>query len=461
VRDLCESIHLIIGWLTERAYLQSSKFGDTLHRLALATAVLELIGVSGCATKFLDQTDSVQGTRTEDLRDWVREDKQRNKLILFVHGFNSSKDEAWGEFPDLIKTDEDFASFNLHRFGYRTAILSQSTDIEHEGEFLASFLKETLPQYRSTILVGHSMGGLVILHALLTLERDAFKLLSDANLRVVTFGTPYQGVKNAGALATLFNNVQAQDMEIFSRAYVRLRENWERRINRPATLGERESPQVPIFSYSGTADDFVDRASARGAPGLVADRGTVDGDHVSMVKPKDRAHLAYQKLKTVALTGTQRASPASQGKIGILVARLTGDDASYAEQRGVIGRLEHLISQTEPQLYEAVEIRKLPVEIQGNALRDKEQAAKRLGQEHHAAIVVWGEVTKQAGVVELQPRVTLVKPLSLSTKTVVLAPLSPHASQLPHLNRPPETVHVPPLTRPANVGRTRSEELAC
>src|SRR5690348_10056199 len=131
----------------------------------------------------IGQIDSIAGTaRTEDLRTWDRNDPTYKQLVVFVHGFQSNKDSAWGQFLDLIKADSAFAGFNLHRFGYPTAIAGQTSDIEHEGDFFASFLQETLPRYRFTILVGHSMGGLVILHALLTLERDTFQLLRDANI---------------------------------------------------------------------------------------------------------------------------------------------------------------------------------------------------------------------------------------------------------------------------------------
>lgn len=156
---------------------------------------LGFIVTAGCATKLIDQVGSLQGTRTEELRDWVREDPQRDKLIVFVHGFNSSKEKAWGQFPDLLKGDADFTDFNIHRFGYPTKLCRQVSDIRNQGELLAAFLTSTLqraqPKYRQVVLIGHSMGGLVILHALQKLERDHLPLLTEQDLKVLTFGTPY------------------------------------------------------------------------------------------------------------------------------------------------------------------------------------------------------------------------------------------------------------------------------
>jgi triacylglycerol esterase/lipase EstA (alpha/beta hydrolase family) len=144
---------------------------------APAIVVLVLVAAVGCSTRIFEQLGSLRGSKTEHLRDWVREDPQRHQLIVFVHGFNSNKDAAWGQFPTLLMDDTDF---NIHRFGYPTKVCGQLSDIQNQGDFLASFLKEILtgeqPRYRQVALVGHSMGGLVILHALLKLERDHFEV---------------------------------------------------------------------------------------------------------------------------------------------------------------------------------------------------------------------------------------------------------------------------------------------
>ncbi len=180
---------------TQRVGPASAKRPGTLGSLTLVIVTLGFIVTAGCATKLIDQVGSLQGTRTEELRDWVREDPQRDKLIVFVHGFNSSKEKAWGQFPDLLKGDADFTDFNIHRFGYPTKLCRQVSDIRNQGELLAAFLTSTLqraqPKYRQVVLIGHSMGGLVILHALQKLERDHLPLLTEQDLKVLTFGTPY------------------------------------------------------------------------------------------------------------------------------------------------------------------------------------------------------------------------------------------------------------------------------
>ena len=263
--------------------------------------VLMLLGAGGCTTRILEQADSFQGIKTEKLRDWVREDPQRHQLIVFVHGFSSNKDAAWGQFPSLLMDDLDFDDVNIHRFGYPTKVCGQVSDIQNQGDLLASFLKEFLtgepPRYRQVALVGHSMGGLVILHALLKLERDHFEVLQDKDLKVLTFGTPYFGVENTDALLLLCGNKQANDLIVLNDKLGELSHDWTQRYNQKSAPSGRETPQVPLYPFRGTEDQFISKTSACGYPQTPCE--VVDGDHESIVKPVDRTHLAYVKLKSL------------------------------------------------------------------------------------------------------------------------------------------------------------------
>lgn len=268
---------------------------------APAIAVLVLLDALGCSTRVLEQAGSFQGIKTEQLRDWVREDPQRHQLIVFVHGFNSNKDAAWGQFPTLLKDDPDFDDFNLHRFGYPTKRCRQISNIQNQGDLLASFLKEILtgeqPRYRQVVLVGHSMGGLVILHALLKLERDHFEVLQDKELKVLTFGTPFLGVENTDALLLFCDNQQAKDLSVLNDMLGELGHEWTQRFNQKPSPSGRETPQVPLYAFRGTEDRFISKTSACGYPQIPCE--SVDGDHDSIVKPQGRTHLSYIKLKSI------------------------------------------------------------------------------------------------------------------------------------------------------------------
>ncbi len=428
--------------------------GSSHLQLTIVWVLCLLGGLVGCSGTIIDQMESLSGVRTEDLRDMVRDDIGRQRLLIFVHGFNSSKNTAWGRFPDLLQGDPDFADFNIHRFGYPTNRCRQVSDIRNQGEFLASYLNSVLAsdraRYREVVLVGHSMGGLVILHALLKLERDNYTMLKGVDLKVLTFGTPYFGVQNTEALSIVCDNRQVKDMAALNDALGVLGREWSQRFNQPSFHGTRDTPQIPLYTFRATEDRFVTATSACGPPQAPCE--SVDGDHNSIVKPESRAHLSYQKLRQVVARA--KIPPTAAGNVGIWIARLTGDDSSHSSQRSIARSLEFYISREGAQLQDAVEIRELPVEILGTTLKEKEFEVKAIGQEQRASIVIWGDVAKLAGVEQLHPRVTLINPLKIPVTTTLLAPVT-HLTQQQYMGRPPETVSVPPepLREPIQLAR--------
>jgi pimeloyl-ACP methyl ester carboxylesterase len=163
--------------------------------LAILFFVGQVLFSTGCATleKIIEQVGSLRGTTTDRDREDLREDVHNDKLIVFVHGFNSSSKTAWGKFPSLLLGDDELKDFNIVLYGYRTKSCVETDSIREEGNLLASFLHDTIrgnhQKYQQVVLVGHSMGGLVIMRALLTLNRDHPLVLDEHDFRVATFGT--------------------------------------------------------------------------------------------------------------------------------------------------------------------------------------------------------------------------------------------------------------------------------
>lgn len=105
-----------------------------------------IVLTAGCAkmAQIINQLASLRGTNTENDRVWIRNDLDRDRLIIFVQGFNSSNDTAWGQFPSLLKDDDHFKDFNIVLFGYPTKICSSVDKIHEEGNSLASVLNDSL-----------------------------------------------------------------------------------------------------------------------------------------------------------------------------------------------------------------------------------------------------------------------------------------------------------------------------
>lgn len=253
----------------------------------------------------------MRGTTTEGDREYLREYARNDKLIVFVHGFNSSNTTAWGKFPSLLLADDELKDFNIVRYGYSTKPCIATDSIQGEGNLLASFLHDIIrgnqPKYKRVVLVGHSMGGLVIMRALLTLERDHPVVIDELDFRVATFGTPYMGVENTELLPPFCKNSQTEGLALFNTDLHETMRNWTQRFNQ-GREGRRTTSSVPLYTFYGKDDRLVSPTSACGYDAKNCE--VVDGDHTAIVKPETRKHLAYSKLQWISLDSLQQPQTA-------------------------------------------------------------------------------------------------------------------------------------------------------
>jgi len=275
-------------------FAQSSSVGrywERVGRLLLIVVISWML--SACA--LIDTVASIFFYERPE-RVWIRQKQESKNLMVLVHGFNSSNKNAWGELPNLLKDDPAFSSFDILLFGYPTNVCGDLKSIQNEGKYLASFLNDTIPRYGSdgktgqgsVLLVGHSMGGLVILNSLFKLKDDYPAVLYQSDLAVATFGTPFGGVKEASFLPSLFcENRKTVEMQVLSDELYGVRKNWEK-FNKGRGISA-----VDLYVYFGRGDNFVPEPSACD---IQAPCEAVDGKHFDMVKPETREHLTYSKI---------------------------------------------------------------------------------------------------------------------------------------------------------------------
>lgn len=256
--------------------------------------------------KIIEQVGSLRGTTTEGDREWLREDVHNDKLIVFVHGFRSSNKAAWEKFPSLLLGDDELKDFNIVLSGYRTGLCIQTNSIREEGDLLASFLQDTVrgnhQKYQRVVLVAHSMGGLVTMRALLTLELDHPQVLDEHDFRVATFGTPYEGVENTGLIPPFCGNRQTEGLALFNGDLYETTRRFAQGFNR-GREGRRITPSVPLYTFYGKDDKLVHPGSACGFNAMNCE--VVDGDHTAIVKPETRKHLAYSSVRRISLEPLQ------------------------------------------------------------------------------------------------------------------------------------------------------------
>lgn len=266
----------------------------------MAIVLLNISTTLGCDTskRIFDAFDSTRDTGLTIDRIWDIREPERKFLIVMVHGFNSSSEAAWGGFASLIRGEKNstFADFNVIRYGYGTSVCRNRVEISVRGDGLRSFLIDEMKNYRGIIFVGHSMGGLVVMHALTILARDNSEDLNRLPVIAMTFGTPHLGVQGADALAQisfLCRDKQAGAMEAFSEELVGLTAQWDSYFGNLG--GDRYNYHVAMKRYYGGDDLLVSHASA--CAGRISECEQVDGNHAWMVKPNGPDHLAYQKLR--------------------------------------------------------------------------------------------------------------------------------------------------------------------
>lgn len=302
-----------------------------LQNLRRTLTILFLLGQilfsTGCTTleKIIEQAGSSRGTTTEGDREWLREDVHNVKLIVFVHGFRSSNKAAWEKFPSLLLGDDELKDFNIVLSGYRTGLCIQTNSIREEGDLLASFLQATVrgnhQKYQRVVLVGHSMGGLVTMRALLTLELDHPEVLDEHDFRVATFGTPYMGVENTELIPPFCRNKQTDGLALFNADLYETTRRFAQGFNQ-GREGRRITPSVPLYTFSGKDDKLVLPASACGFNAKNCE--VVDGDHSAIVKPETRKHLAYSNVRRISLEPLQQPQIAKiRSKSEIIVQGVT------------------------------------------------------------------------------------------------------------------------------------------
>ena len=93
--------------------------------------------------------------------------------VVFVHGILGDETGTWGRFPELLHTDDDLPCLDILCWGYHSGIVPRKyQDVETEGEALVSDLETLVQEGNDLYLVGHSMGGLVILKGLVKRIRN-------------------------------------------------------------------------------------------------------------------------------------------------------------------------------------------------------------------------------------------------------------------------------------------------
>ncbi|WP_415949365.1 alpha/beta fold hydrolase [Streptomyces sp. KLOTTS4A1] len=219
--------------------------------------------------------------------------------VVFVHGFNSGPD-VWEAFRERIAEDDSLAFADTLAFEYTTGLVRMRPDrripsLDTVSDSLKTYLEVRTSGFEQLVLVGHSMGGLVIQRYLVRMLNEGRGEQLARIRRVVLFATPNTGSEILRGMRQLLGtNPQERELRVLDETVRDTHARVIHDIARASAVTERTCP-IPFSVFAGTDDKVVPRASAQG---YFPDVGALPGDHFSIVPQKrDRDHASYTTLR--------------------------------------------------------------------------------------------------------------------------------------------------------------------
>lgn len=228
---------------------------------------------------------------------------KRDVLVVFAHGFTGGAVSTWDGFEALLQEDKDLADHYFCFWGYPTELRlryaitryfwEDDPNIQTVGQGLRTILDNYADDYKRTVLVGHSMGGLVIQAFILEEIANNRRNHLDRLTEVVLYGTPSGGLKKARWGSFLKN--QIADMDDYGPFIQKLRSGWTQLIDDRRSDPNRLA-QFRLTLVAGMKDEFVPQESSLD-PFPFDEHQVSPGNHTEVVKPAIVGDLPYRILK--------------------------------------------------------------------------------------------------------------------------------------------------------------------
>ena len=251
-----------------------------MNFICLPKITCSLVAVS-CSIEFPREPAMKQGHELTK----VHSRMGAESAILFLHGFTGDADETWDRFPFVLGAEESLGDWDILSLGYHTSFLPGTRGIwsaDPELPILAILLGTQLTMrplsgYSQVAVIAHSMGGLIAQQALVD-NPGLIKLVRHLFL----FGTPSAGLRKAAFITSLLGLLvgdQVHNMASDGEYIKQLRLGWTQVFG--------NDPPFKLYVIAGDKDQFVPPESSL-QPFARKYQRVVVGDHVSMVKPRDR-----------------------------------------------------------------------------------------------------------------------------------------------------------------------------
>jgi hypothetical protein len=239
----------------------------------------------------------------------IRDSAGNQAALVFVHGLAGNTAGTWAGMLERLVAEPKLAGWNLHAFAYSSTrmfdlrhIWSADASIKEISLMLATAIASSeMKRYRSVALVGHSMGGLILQHALVNHPE-----LRSRTHCLIMFATPSGGLQVARLLS--FWKQQIGNLRADGPFIKELRDQWGR-LPDPS--------RFQLITVAGEADQLVPPESSL-APFPFESRRVIPGNHLTMIHPNGGgAHPAAQLLIDVLTSGGAPAGPRNCARVAV------------------------------------------------------------------------------------------------------------------------------------------------
>jgi hypothetical protein len=213
------------------------------------------------------------------------------KAVLFVHGLGGGKG-TWGNFEKLIGGDDQL-QFSTFFYEYPSAAIrvlpffqEKYGNIQALSKGLRTYIDHKLDDYDEIVLVGHSLGGLIIRQYLLD-QKIASRAIKTK--KVVFYAVPQEGAELAkiGSLIS-FNHRHLKQLCKNSDFLDVLNDQWA------TTKVENDFEFKVVVAIE---DAVVSPQSAKSNFRQFSPEHVSGKDHRSIVKPRDKEDLSFLILR--------------------------------------------------------------------------------------------------------------------------------------------------------------------
>lgn len=208
------------------------------------------------------------------------ESPRQKRIILFVHGLNSSA-ATWLTFVAQAFAVPELQPFDFGLFSYQTSLFSRLNVFqrlprpEDWAKVLASVIRNTVlnqERYDAYVLVGHSMGGLVSKFAIRYLLEDDLPAASRLH-SLFTYGTPNHGSDRASAVGAFFSpdlallrasSASIQDLQTFWNTRISATPDTPGKftVHERAVVSVKDYWVAPASGISSLPEAFVERLAS-------------------------------------------------------------------------------------------------------------------------------------------------------------------------------------------------------